>query len=244
MSDKPPDAHHSRTSLVQFDGTRPHFLRITKPIPSKVQGAIAVISHKLSLVIEPESIAIDNFSQDEEDGHLHQDVFAVIGGRQCVPGTEASGDVLGHVRKTIPGGSGEVSDDGEHGNASMLEFHCAKAVEFILVGVLEHSQGIPEPQGSLDTKLVTECRGSLGGYGGVDSGFLLGRSEGGSGTGKSEKADNFHHGVCWCWVRGGNLKSEICSGQIMSVQISVGARVGGWILLQLLLEDEDIHICR
>mmetsp|Transcript_15008 Transcript_15008/g.27161 ORF Transcript_15008/g.27161 Transcript_15008/m.27161 type:complete len:206 (-) Transcript_15008:2-619(-) len=201
MSDKSPDTHHSRTSLVQFNGTLVHFRGITQFVPSKVEGTITVISDKLGLIVQPMSVTVDNLCNHKKGTHLHQDIHTILGIQKCLPGRKTSGDVLG-TRETNSGSSGEVASDGKHGDASVLDFLLPEVVECFFVSVCEESERIKEAKGWLDPKRLGEIhRGDPKEFllGSSDtksrrSRGLLGRSECSGRADKGSEDSNFHHG--------------------------------------------------
>ena len=100
--------------------------------------------------------------------------------------------------KTDTGLLGEVSDDGKHGNASVLDLDVSEAVESLLVSVGDKSEGIEEAERRLGTEFVSEgaeaSRRSLLLSGGESSG---GGDEGGDNSGLHVEFVNLARDLCF-----------------------------------------------
>mmetsp|Transcript_25720 Transcript_25720/g.37966 ORF Transcript_25720/g.37966 Transcript_25720/m.37966 type:complete len:189 (+) Transcript_25720:33-599(+) len=78
MGNKAPDTHHSSTSVIQFNCALLQLCCIIKFIPTKIKGAVTVVTYELCLVIQPSGITVDNLSNNEEGSHLVKDVHAIL----------------------------------------------------------------------------------------------------------------------------------------------------------------------
>ena len=115
-----------------------------KLVPSKVQGSVAVISGEFSLnSLQPEGFAIDNFGNGEESKHLVKNELSVLGSKKSIPGLKTIGNVSSS-RESNSSGSDKVTNDGKHGDASVLEFVFSECVELFLVSIGNKVQRIPE----------------------------------------------------------------------------------------------------
>lgn len=146
VGDESPDPHHRRPSVVQLDAALVHLGGGAELVPSEVQRAVAVIPDELGgLLVEPVGVAIADLGHDEERAHLHEDVHPVLGIEESLPGAETVGDALG-AGEAYAGGRHEVSDDGEHGDTSVLDLLLAQVVEGGLIALLEESEGVEEAE--------------------------------------------------------------------------------------------------
>mmetsp|Transcript_4147 Transcript_4147/g.7961 ORF Transcript_4147/g.7961 Transcript_4147/m.7961 type:complete len:206 (+) Transcript_4147:329-946(+) len=189
VNHKPKNTHLCRTSVIKLNRPLLQLGRIIKLVPSKVKLSITEITDELRLVIQPIGIAIHDLRNHEEGGHLHQDVHAVFGVEERLPRGEAIGDVLGSG-EADSGGGGEVSGDGEHGNAGVFDFGFAEPVEvdsdIIDVGKAEGVESDISSHGSVkERRPVQERKGCalLGIQRNGSPGGRGGRGEGGSRSG-------------------------------------------------------------
>ena len=152
------DAHLGGASVVQLDGALLHLRRVAQLAPSEVQGTIAEVSHEFGgavtegvLVHPPGSlvlILVGGLHHCPRGDHLRPDHA-----REVVEGGESRRDVPGS-RKAHAGVRDEVSGDGEHGDAAVLELDPAEAVEVLLVAIGDAPEGIEEAEGGLGAELL------------------------------------------------------------------------------------------
>ena len=92
--------------------------------------------------------------------------------------------------KTREGCSSLLTNNGKHGNTSVLQFDPTKTVEFSLISSFKNVAWIPEAKRDLGTNFFLErcCRQSRSRLGG------LGRGKCGSRSNKSGDNGNLHHG--------------------------------------------------
>mmetsp|Transcript_12199 Transcript_12199/g.26569 ORF Transcript_12199/g.26569 Transcript_12199/m.26569 type:complete len:220 (-) Transcript_12199:34-693(-) len=189
------NTHLGRTSLVQFNGTLLHLLGISQLVPSKVKSTITEVSLELSgaitkciLVHAPRSGVLILV------GGLHHgpcgDQLSPNHTRKVVQGGESGWNVLGAWETNSSVGD-EVSDDGKHGNASVLELNPTKTIELLLVAIGNISECINETEGGLGAKFLGEI-GVECSAGGLCDG---GRGEGGGRTGEGSEDGKLHHCV-------------------------------------------------
>ena len=123
------DAHLSGTAVVQLDAALLALPLVALLVPAKVEeglllavevdlGSVAEITRELGLVpVNLGGIAVDHLHGRPGEEHLDPNVEGE--GTPCV---EAGGDVLG-TGEANAGGGGEVSNDGKHGNAAVLQIN-------------------------------------------------------------------------------------------------------------------------
>jgi hypothetical protein len=185
------DSHHGGTALVELDGALLQLGLSIKCVPSVVNGTVAEVTREFSLASQ---IAHDTGLEDtNEEKELDKS-----SGRDLLEGGEAVGDIGEALSREVDGSreadSGlldEVSDNGEHGNTSVLQFDESEAVELFLVTVSDKAERVEEAKRGLGAELVLESH--VHGSGG---GLLLGRDESRSG-GDEGGGDNSLHIFNW-----------------------------------------------
>ena len=164
------DTHHGGTALVELDGTFLELGLLIESVPAVVDRVVTEVTDEFS----SGDVLHDGKLKEANEGNQ----LANSGTRDGVEGGETVGDVSkGKSRvvnvswKTNSGLSNKVSDDGKHGDTSVLELDVSETVELFLVTIGHESEGIEEAKRRLGSKLILE---SLQGGGG---GGLLDRSE-------------------------------------------------------------------
>ena len=142
VDDQSGDSHHGGTALVELDGALSHLGGIVKLVPSKVQGAVAVVTDEFGSDAGPGGLAVGDLGSHDESSHLDQDQLALLGGVKGLEGGQTIGDILGSG-EADSGGSHQVADDGKHGHASVLDLGLAKTVELLDISVLADAKGVP-----------------------------------------------------------------------------------------------------
>ena len=146
------DAHHGGAALVELLGAE-LVLLLLGGVTDESDGeasAGAEVTGEGSRVLAPDG-ELEEADEEEDLGDA--------GEGDLVQGGEARGDVLeadalldGEVAaETEAGGGPEVAEEGELGDAAVLELDVTEAVEALLVGVLQEAEGIVEAEGLLDT---------------------------------------------------------------------------------------------
>ena len=112
-------------------------------VPSEVKSSVSVVTWEFGLDSwDPHSLSVDNLGNGEESKHLEKNVVSVsLIGDQGWERGKAVWDSLGSW-ESDSGGCGQVSNNGKHGNTSVLQFILAKDVESFLVSVLDKAKGI------------------------------------------------------------------------------------------------------
>jgi hypothetical protein len=145
VGNKSPDTHHGGTSVVQFDGTLFQLGGIIKLVPAKVKGTVTVVTDEFGFVVQPGSITVDNFGNSEESKHLDKDILAISGVQKCLPRGHTVRDTFG-TREADSSSGGQVSDNSQHRNTSVLDLAFAKSIELFLVSIGDKLQRIPQSQ--------------------------------------------------------------------------------------------------
>merc|ERR1719384_799891 len=101
---------------------------------------------------------------------------------------EGSSRVVNITWKTNTSISYEVSNNGKHGNTSVLDFYKSKTIEFVLVTIGNKTKWVKETKRRLCTKFILECH--VGGNR-VACGILC-RCEGGCGGNEGGEDSKLH----------------------------------------------------
>jgi hypothetical protein len=179
------DSHHGGTSLVEFLGAKLvllFFRRVSKE--TNWDSGSAKVSREGTFVLLPET----NLQHSNETDNLGNS-----GNRDGGDGSETSRDIgelrsgeINVTRKTSTSPSGQIPEESELSNTSVLNLNITKAIKSGLVAALKKAEGIKESKWRLNTKLVLES---------LEGGSLrsrLGRSEG-SGRGQEGGKDSGLH---------------------------------------------------
>jgi hypothetical protein len=167
---KSKDSHLGGTALVELDGTLLHLGIRVEGVPAEVKGVVTEVTDEFS----SGDVLHDGEFKETNEGNDLADSGTLDGGK----GGETVGDI-GERKARVVNVSGEtdsglldeVSGDGEHTDASVLDLDVTETFELLLVAVSNHAKGIEESKRILGSELTLE---SLQGGGG---GSLLGRGE-------------------------------------------------------------------
>jgi hypothetical protein len=185
------DSHLGGTALVELDGTLGHLGLSVERVPAEVKGSVTEVTDEFS----SGDVLHDEELKDSNEGNK----LGNSGSRDGGKGTETVGDrgeaqarVVNVSGETDSGLLDEVSSDGEHTDASVLDLDVTETVELLLVAISNHAEGIEESKRILGSKLTFE---GLQGRGG---GSLLGRGES-DGRGDEGCDDNRLHFSSSIW---------------------------------------------
>ena len=211
------DAEHGGTAVVELDRALGELGLLIKVIPAEVDVSVAEVADVL--VSGSRNIAHEADLQPADEGDdlalaLEGDgVGADEGGDAVGVGVEGVSRVVDVSGKVESGAGHDLAQEGELGDASVLDLDVTEAVEALLGDVAgEHAEGIEESERGLDAELVLEGadgRGGLGHWGGGESGG--GADEGGD--------DGRLHVGCWrdrnyenekVWSSAQNVVKKIC----------------------------------
>lgn len=104
-------------------------------LTSKVKSSITVVTREFG---KAKGITVDHLSNGKEGDHL--DDHNLVEGRERL---QASRHRFG-TRESDSGGSYKVTNHCKHRDTSVLDFNLAKAVERLVVGILQQSHGVKE----------------------------------------------------------------------------------------------------
>ena len=180
------DSHHSGTSVVELDGTLLKLGVLIEGVPSVVKGSVAEVTREFGF---SGNILHDGKLQKTDEGNNLANTGSanvVEGGESVADVSEGGSLVVDISRKTDSGFGDKVSEDGKHGDTSVLKFDVSKTGELLFITIGNKSKRIEESKRRLGTKLRLE--GLEGGGGSL----LLGRGKGGGRSDKGGKDSGLH----------------------------------------------------
>ncbi|KAL7548381.1 hypothetical protein ACHAWF_014191, partial [Thalassiosira exigua] len=185
---EPEDAEHGGAAVVELDGALLELGLLIKVVPAEVDVAVAEVADVLvagsghiahEAALEPSDQADDLALAVEGDG-----IGADEGGDSVGEGVEGVSGVVDVSGEVDSGAGHDLAEEGELGDAAVLDLHVTEAVEALLGHVAaEHAEGVEEAERGLGAELVlegVEGRGGLGHGGGGEGG---GRADEGSDDG-------------------------------------------------------------
>merc|ERR1719223_179766 len=192
---KSKDSEHGSTAVVQFDGALLKLGFFIKVFPSVVEVSVAEVTWELGACSW--NLAHDGALKNTDQGNeLHNSgggdvVLSDDGSNSVGERVEGISGVVDVSWKVDSGTSGDLTEEGQHTDASVLQLDVTKTFQSLLGGITgEHTERIVESKWWLHTKLFLE--GTQGG----GLGGLLGRCER---TGSGDKG-----------CKDGGLHGEIC----------------------------------
>ena len=136
MDHEAQNSHLSGAAIVELDAALGSLPFLAFLVPAKVEeglllavevdlGSVAEITGELGLVsVNLGGVAVDHFHGRPGEEHLDPNLK-----REGAPGVETGGDVLGSGEADA-GGRGEVSNDGKHSNAAVLQILIIRSKEY------------------------------------------------------------------------------------------------------------------
>ncbi len=149
------DAHLGSTAVVQLDGLlvveveSACLLGDSRKVLAELLASlldIGLAKTEAKLKETDEEYGLNNTSQ----GKGVEDSKASLHGAEG----HARGDIEGQA---VTGSGGDVTSDGKHRDAAMLDLNIAEAVEALLVGIFKQVEGIPKSERRLGTDLGLEA---------------------------------------------------------------------------------------
>ena len=137
------NSHHSGTSVVQLNSTLLKLGLLVELVPSALEGSVTKISGEL--VSESWHILHDgNFEQTDEREDLNEalggdGIRSEDGGKTVGVGVEGVSGVVDVTGEVDSGAGHDLSQEGELGDASVLDLDITEAVESLLVGAIEQA---------------------------------------------------------------------------------------------------------
>jgi hypothetical protein len=195
VNHKSEDSSLGGTAVVELDGTLGHLLVLVKIVPSEVDVSVTEVTDEF--VSGTWDVTHERAFQPSDEGN-HLDDSGGGDGIRSGDGGDTVGErverVTGvvNVSGKVDSSTGDdLSKEGKLTDTSVLELDVTKTVETVLVGVREHSHGVPKTERGLGTEGFLELGEDRGGLGG-----LLGRGESSSG-GDEGGDDGGLHDVDW-----------------------------------------------
>mmetsp|Transcript_3995 Transcript_3995/g.9026 ORF Transcript_3995/g.9026 Transcript_3995/m.9026 type:complete len:224 (+) Transcript_3995:414-1085(+) len=185
------DSHHGCSSVIQFNGTFLHlFLGGSLPREHSVSEITGVFAG--TVVLHDEQLEESNESEN-----LNKSGVGNVGesGDTGFDRGKGGSGVINVSGNTGAKGCVDVTENGKHGNASVLDLDLSQAIESSLVSGTDHVHGIPESEGHLGTDLSLKVGGVQRGAG---SG-VVGRG-GECGRGSDEGGEDAGGGLHGCVV--------------------------------------------
>ena len=188
MDHKSEDSHHGGTSVVEFDGTLGELGVLIKLVPSEINVAVSEVTDEFSSgdVLHDGEFEDGDEDQDLGKSSLRHGVRSLNGGPSLRDVSEESSLLVDGSRKVDSATGGDLAQEGQHSNTSVLKLNISETVELFLVTAGDKSKRIVESKRRLGSKSIFES--AQGGGGGT----LLGRSKGGSGGDKGGEDSGLH----------------------------------------------------
>ncbi len=183
-------SHHGGTSVVELDGTLGKLGLLVKGVPSKVKGSVAEVTDEFvsgSLnVLHDEEFEGGNKGNNLQKSGLRNGIRSRDGSPSVREGVEGVSGLVDGSRKVGSVTGGDLSKEGKHTDASVLDLDVSETVELFLVTVFDESKRIEESKRRLGSEGILE--GGQGGGGHA----LLGRSESSGSGDKGGKNGGLH----------------------------------------------------
>jgi len=178
---KSEDSGHGGASVVELDGALGELLFLVEGVPSEVDVSVAEVTDELVSgswdVLHETDLEEPNEGDELDESGGWDGVRSDEGGDTVGEGVEGISLEVDASGEEDTGTGGDLSEEGEHTNASVLDLDVSESVESLLVDVtVQQTEGIEESERGLGAELVLE--GLDGGGGG---GLLLGGGERGGG---------------------------------------------------------------
>mmetsp|Transcript_5431 Transcript_5431/g.11468 ORF Transcript_5431/g.11468 Transcript_5431/m.11468 type:complete len:282 (+) Transcript_5431:148-993(+) len=192
VDNKSPDSHHGGTSVVQLNGALGELGLLIEGVPAVVKGSVTEVSREFRF---SGNILHDSKLEESNEGDDLANTSStevVEGGKSVADTREGKSLVVDITRKTDSGFGDKVSEDGKHGDTSVLKFDISETGELFFVTIGNKSKRIKESKRWLGSELTLE---GLEGGGGSS---LLGRGKGSSRGDKGGKDGDLHFEIFCC----------------------------------------------
>ena len=156
------DAQHSGTAVVELDATLEELGLLIERVPSEVDVTVPEVTNELSglgtigLVLHDEELKKTNEKKNLSSSSRGDGVRSSDGGETVGERVERVSSSVDRSREVESGTGGDLSEEGKHGNTSVLDLDVSETVELLLVGIVKESKRIVEAKRRLDTKLALE----------------------------------------------------------------------------------------
>ena len=190
MDHKGKDSHLGGTSLVELNSTLLQLGLLVERVPAEVDGIITEITNEFS----SSDVLHDSELKETDEGDKLSNSSGrngLDGGEPIRNGREGGAVVVNVAWETDSGLSNEVSNNGKHGDTSVLELDISETVELRLVTIGNEAERIEESKWGLGAEFILE---------GVERSDLGGRLSWrkGGGGGKKGSNDDTLHCECLC----------------------------------------------
>jgi hypothetical protein len=178
--------HLCSTALVELDGTLLELGLLIKGVPAEVKGVIAEVTREFSSsdVLHDKQFKEANEGKDLKSTGNRD----VEGGIPSVSKIGELGSRVVNVSWKVDSGSiGQVSDNSQHADTSVLDLNITETVKLFLVSISNKAKRVEEAKRSLGTKFILKRHAQ-----GTGAGGILGRSEGSSRGNKGGKDGKLH----------------------------------------------------
>ena len=183
-------SHHGGTSVVEFNSTLGKLGLLVEGVPSKVEGSVAEVTDELVSgsfnVLHDTELEGGNKGNNLDKAGSGDGVGALDGGPSVGEGVERVSGLIDGSGKVDTVSGGDLTEEGKHTDASVLDFDESEAVELFLVTVFDKSQRIEESDRGLGTEGVLKGGQFGGGH------ALLGGSESSGGGDEGGKDGRLH----------------------------------------------------
>ncbi len=184
------DSHHGSTSVVQFNTALLKLGFLGELVPSVVNVSVSEVTNEL--VSGSGDVLHDGEFEDGDQGNdlgkssLRNGIRSFNGTPSVGDGGEEGSLLVDGSREEDSGTGGDLAQEGQHSNTSVLQLNISETVELFLVTAGDKSKRIVESKRRLGSKSIFESTQRSGG------GLLLGRSKGGGGGDKGGKDGGLH----------------------------------------------------
>ena len=177
MHHKSKDSEHGSTAVIKLNSTLLKLGLLRKSIPSEINVVITEVTNELSSsnILHDQKLQPTN-----EEEHLKQSLVGNLLNSSPSVGDrfEGSSREINISWKSDSSTGDDVSEESKLGDTSVLDLDVTESVELSLGSIVEHTEGIEESDGSLDSKLRLE---------GAEGGGGLGNLGGSKGSSRSEE---------------------------------------------------------
>ena len=191
---KSEDSHHGGTSVVELDGTLGELGLFVEVVPSEVEGSVSEVTDELVSgswdVLHDTELEDSDEGEDLDGTERRHSVRSGDGGPSVRDGLEGL-SILADGTIEVDTVSGDnLSEEGKHGDTSVLDLNVSETVEFLLVTVFDESERIEVSKRWLGTEDILESGKAGGGLGLLDRGEGAGGGDEGGENGRLHFGDN------------------------------------------------------
>ena len=145
MNHKSKDSHHGGTAVVQLNSTLGGLGLLIEGVPAEVKSSVAEVTWEFSLagnILHDEDLKEANEGNDLEKAGRRDGTGSSDGSPTVGEGVEGVSGVVDGTWKVDSVAGDDLAEEGKLGDTSVLDLNVTKAVEALLVGILEKSKGV------------------------------------------------------------------------------------------------------